>query len=54
LFVLGFKQDALNLLDKFKWGHTFYELNQNLLEEYSKIESEDDVNEILQNYGIAT
>ena len=54
LFILGFKQDALNLLDKFKWGHTFYELNQNLLEEYSKIESEDDVNKTLQNYGLVS
>ena len=54
LFILGFKQDALNLLDKFKWGHTFYELNQNLLEEYSNIESEDDVNKTLQNYGLVT
>ena len=54
LFILGFKQDALNLLDKFKWGHTFYELNQNLLEEYSQIESEDEVNIILQNYGLVT
>ncbi|MFZ8938094.1 MAG: ribosome biogenesis domain-containing protein, partial [Nitrosopumilaceae archaeon] len=53
LFILGFKQDALNLLDKFKWGHTFYELNQNLFEEYSKIESEEDVNKILENYGLA-
>ncbi|MFB5621805.1 MAG: ribosome biogenesis domain-containing protein, partial [Candidatus Nitrosomaritimum yanchengensis] len=38
---------------KFKWGHTFYELNHNILEEYSKIESEDDVNKILQDYGLA-
>jgi len=52
LFILGFKQDALKLLDKFKWGHTFYELNHNILEEYSKTESEDDVNKILQDYGL--
>ncbi|MFB5647150.1 MAG: ribosome biogenesis domain-containing protein, partial [Candidatus Nitrosomaritimum yanchengensis] len=35
------------------WGHTFYELNHNILEEYSKTESEDDVNKILQDYGLA-
>ena len=52
LFILGFKQDALKLLDKFKWGHTFYELNHNILEEYSKTESEDDVYAILQDYGL--
>ena len=52
LFILGFKQDALALLDKFKWGHTFYELNQNLLEEYSKVKSEDEIETILKEYGL--
>ena len=34
-FILGFNDMALELLDKFKWGHTFYELNQELLNDYS-------------------
>jgi len=53
LFILGLKQDALELLDKFKWGHTFYELNQNLLDEYSKLDSEDEVEDILREYGLS-
>jgi pre-rRNA-processing protein TSR3 len=52
LFILGFKQNALDLLNKFKWGHTFYELNQNLLEDYSKLESEDQIEGILKEYGL--
>ncbi|MEK6971251.1 MAG: DUF367 domain-containing protein, partial [Thermoproteota archaeon] len=40
------------LLDKFKWGHTFYELNQNLLLDYSEAKSEDDIQSILQDYRI--
>ena len=51
LHILGFKKDALELLDKFKWGHTFYELNQNLLEDYSKMTSESQIDEILKDYG---
>jgi pre-rRNA-processing protein TSR3 len=43
---------ALELLDKFKWGHTFYELNQELLNDYSKLESEDEINPLLQEYNI--
>ena len=50
LYILGFKKDALELLDKFKWGHTFYELNQNLLEDYSKMTSESQIDEILKDY----
>ncbi|MDX1441604.1 MAG: DUF367 family protein [Nitrosopumilaceae archaeon] len=52
LFILGFKNEALDLLDKFKWGHTFYELNRNLLDDYSSIDSEDQLEKILNDYGI--
>jgi pre-rRNA-processing protein TSR3 len=52
LFILGFKDEALEILDKFKWGHTFYELNHNLLDEYSKLESEDQIDVILKEYGL--
>ncbi len=52
LFIMGFKKDALELLNKFKWGHTFYDLNQNLLDEYSKLESEDQLETILKEYRL--
>jgi len=52
LFILGFKEQSLELLDKFKWGHTFYDLNQNLLDEYSKLENEEHVELILKDYGL--
>jgi len=52
LFILGFKEQSLELLDKFKWGHTFYELNQNLLDEYSKLENEEQIESILQDYHL--
>jgi len=52
LFILGFKEQALEILDKFKWGHTFYELNRNLLDEYSKLESEGQINIILKEFGL--
>ena len=52
LFILGFNEQALSLLDKFKWGHTFYSLNQNLLKEYSQINNEEDIDIILKDYGL--
>ena len=45
-------QQGLELLDKFKWGHTFYELNQNLFDEYSKLENEEQIDLILKDYGL--
>ena len=52
LLILGFKEQGLELLDKFKWGHTFYDLNQNLLDEYSKLKNEEQIKPILKDYGL--
>jgi len=49
---LGFKEQSLELLNKFKWGHTFYELNQNLLDEYSKLENEYQIEQILKDFKL--
>jgi len=52
LFILGFKEQSLELLNKFKWGHTFYDLNQNLLNDYSKAENEEQIQTVLNDYGL--
>jgi len=52
LFIMGFKEQSLELLNKFKWGHTFYELNQNLLDEYSKLENENQIELILKDFKL--
>ncbi|MDH3311983.1 MAG: DUF367 family protein [Nitrosopumilus sp.] len=52
LIILGYTEQGLELLDKFKWGHTFYELNQNLFEEYSKLKNEGQIDLILKDYGL--
>ena len=52
LFILEFNEVAHDMLNKFKWGHTFYDLNKNLLEDYSKAHSEEEINSILQEYDI--
>jgi pre-rRNA-processing protein TSR3 len=28
LFICGFEEEAFQLLDKFKWGRTFYNINE--------------------------
>lgn len=59
-YILGEKKFAYSLLNKFKWGHTFLELNHDALEEYSaadnrkkvmKIELEYFGNKILEDNG---
>ena len=52
VFILGNKDLCLQLLEKFKWGHTFFDLNNNLLEDYSKLDSEDQIQTILKEYEI--
>ena len=52
-FILGDEELSQKLLEKFNWGHTFLELNENLLHDYQKVKSEDQVNEIIREYGYA-
>ena len=50
-FILGNEELCSDLLAKFNWGHTFLELNENLLNDYQSAQSEDDVNSIITEYG---
>ena len=52
LFIMEFNDLAQEMLNKFKWSHTFYDLNKNLLEDYSKAHSEDEIKSILKEYNI--
>ena len=52
VFIMGFETLARELLDKFKWGHTFYDLNQNLLEDYSKANSKEEIDSIIKEYHL--
>jgi pre-rRNA-processing protein TSR3 len=52
LYILGHKNLGLQLLDKFKWGHTFFELNQNLLNDYSQVNSTEQISKISKEYNI--
>ncbi len=50
LYILDFKEFALKLLSLFKWGKTFYELNKELLEQYRRAKSREEVDEISKYY----
>ncbi len=50
---MGIDEQAQEILNKFKWGHTFFELNQDLLKDYSEAETEEKMVEISNSYGIA-
>lgn len=50
LYILGEKEMARVLMDKFKWGHTFLELNGELLEDYCQAKSQDDIPVIVSQY----
>ena len=54
LYITRFKDEAKDLLDGFKWGHTFLELNHDLLESYSEADTSAEVvkiqNEFLESH----
>ena len=43
LYIAGFKDEAQKLLSIFTWGHTFMELNAELLEGYSTAKDSSDI-----------
>ena len=43
MYILGEKQVAAEIMNKFKWGHTFLELNADLLEDYSNAQTEEEM-----------
>ena len=53
LYILGDSETMTLFLAKFNWGHTFYTLNKNLLEDYSKAKSESDIHKICEEYGLS-
>jgi pre-rRNA-processing protein TSR3 len=50
LYILGFKEMAALLMNKFKWGHTFLELNSSLLEEYANAKNLREIADLEKSY----
>lgn len=50
LYILGEKALAAQILDKFKWGHTFLELNGELLEDYASAKNAEQVRQVERQY----
>jgi len=53
VYILGEPELTHTLLKKFKWGDTFFALNKNLLQDYSKAQSESEILEICHEYRLA-
>jgi len=50
LYITGFKAQALRFLSIFKWGSTFSSLNEQPLDEYSKVEDSGKIVELERSF----
>jgi len=50
LFILGWRQMSEGFLAKFKWGHTFFELNYEILNDYAKASDAVAIRELEKKY----
>lgn len=50
LYILGYMEKAENILEGFKWGHTFFELNKEPLKAYSKARNSEDIIRIQEEF----
>jgi pre-rRNA-processing protein TSR3 len=46
LYIAGFKKEAQDLMSIFTWGHTFFELNSMLLDNYSSAKDSGEIVEM--------
>lgn len=49
-YIMGFKDVAQLMLNKFKWGHTFLELNRNALDDYNIATNPEEIAQIEEEY----
>lgn len=52
LYITGFSDMADDMLGRFRWGHTFQELNEGLLQEYAACVKQDDILRVASSYGL--
>ncbi|NHJ48672.1 MAG: DUF367 family protein [Asgard group archaeon] len=50
LYIVGYKKDAEQLLDGFKWGESFFSLNRELIDAYSEAKNSLEVVKIQNDY----
>ncbi len=50
LSILGFNKLAFVLMNKFKWGHTFFDLNNELLKDYANGKDANEIQRIEMEY----
>lgn len=50
MYITGFKDEALWYLNKFSWGHSFVELNQELLDSYAACANSKEILEAQNKY----
>lgn len=49
LYIAGYKEEALKLMSVFTWGHTFFELNADLLDAYAAAKDSAEVVAVMQS-----
>ncbi len=52
LYIMEYSDLANSVIGKFKWGHTFFDLNQHLLQDYSQAKTADDISNISKEYNL--
>jgi len=50
LFICGYEEQGLSVMERFKWGPSFFVVNQEVFELYSECKDSDSLGEAARNY----
>ncbi|EPX74455.1 ribosome biogenesis protein [Schizosaccharomyces octosporus yFS286] len=50
MYIVGYKDEARLLMENFKWGHAFFDVNEELLDIYASCKDSDDIQQKQKQY----
>ena len=52
LYIVGLEEEAENIMEGFKWGHNFIQMNKSILEKYKNCKNSEEIKKVERKHEI--